>query len=78
MKYLIVEFSDRKRYAIPTEFIADELFNWASNNMDWKDVKDQAILLETKVEPTDYDKEWTNAKMVIEFIKPSELDDSLL
>ena len=109
MKYLIVEFSDRKRYAIPTEFIADhrakyyakkdserglgrydviydeelfyaidddyELLDWASNNMDWKGVKDQAILLETKVEPTDYDKEWTNAKMVIEFIKPSELDD---
>ena len=23
MKYLIVEFSDRKQYAIPTEFIAD-------------------------------------------------------
>ena len=42
-----------------------ELLDWASNNMDWKGVKDQAMLLETKVEPTDYDKEWTNAKMEI-------------
>ena len=42
-----------------------ELFDWAANNMDWKDVKDQAVLLETKVEPTDYGKEWTNAKMEI-------------
>ena len=99
MKYLIVEFSDRKRYAIPAEVIAThhakvvakeefdrgwgkydviykeefdfaiedeiELIEYASNNMDWKDVKDQAVLLETKIEPTDYDKEWTNAKMEI-------------
>ena len=99
MKYLIVEFSDRKRYATPTEFIADhrakiiakeefdrgwgkystiydeefdfamedetELIEHASYSMDWKDVKDQATLIEIKVEPTDYDKEWTNAKMEI-------------
>jgi len=99
VKYLIVEFSDRKRYAIPIELIAKhrakyyakkdserglgrydiiyaeelayamdddyELIDWASNNMNWKDVKDRAALLETKIEPTDYDKEWANAKMEI-------------
>ena len=99
MKYLVVEFTDKKRYAIPAEFIANQraktiakldsdrgwgrydavyneeidfgtedesvLIEYASFNMDWESVKDQAILLESNAEPPDYDKEWPDAKMEI-------------
>lgn len=37
-----------------------EIRDWAANNMNWEDVEEVAIKVETKNQPYDYQKEWTN------------------
>lgn len=39
------------------------IVDWASNNMDWEDVAEHAVLIDVKKH--DYKKEWINAKMYI-------------
>ncbi len=39
-----------------------ELYDWASNNMDWSDVKDQAIRVEREKPKVDYEREWSNVQ----------------
>ena len=39
-----------------------EIHDWAFNNMDWVDVKEQAVLVEQECKPADYKKEWPNVK----------------
>ena len=41
-----------------------EVVDWASNNMDWKDLSQHAEKVSNIVEP-DYHAEWTNAKMKV-------------
>ena len=40
-----------------------EIYDWACNNMDWKDVKDVAVLVDAPHLKVDYEKEWCNANM---------------
>lgn len=40
----------------------DELADWASNNMDWKDVKEFAIQVPRKSKTSIYDDEWSNTE----------------
>lgn len=40
-----------------------ELHDWASNNMNWKDVKDKAVRLQDpEPEPVDYQEGWVNSE----------------
>jgi len=38
-----------------------ELIDWVKNNMDWEDVRPNAVRL--FIRPKDYSEEWTNAEM---------------
>lgn len=38
------------------------LFDWAANNMDWKDVQSHAIHVPTEASPADYQEGWMNGK----------------
>lgn len=51
------EFADELEYGLSDEYV---LIDWASNNMNWDDVKDEA----TEIEPDECEKrdEWTNAE----------------
>jgi len=66
-----VEEKDRKK-ALQKEIDfaledAYEIDDWASNNMNWKDVKDQAVLVDTPIPKINYEREWSNIdKEVIE------------
>lgn len=42
-----------------------EVIDWAFNNMDWIDVRVQAVLIEHEVRSADYVKEWPNVKSEI-------------
>lgn len=39
-----------------------EIIDWAFNNMDWADVKEQAVLLSQATKTIDYEKEWPNVE----------------
>lgn len=39
-----------------------EIGSWAFNNMDWADVKEQAVFVEQESEVADYNKEWVNVE----------------
>ena len=39
-----------------------EIVDWAFNNMNWADVKEQAVLTKQETEAIDYEKEWPNVK----------------
>lgn len=39
-----------------------EIIDWAFNNMDWADVKEQAVLLSQATKIIDYEKEWVNVE----------------
>jgi hypothetical protein len=39
-----------------------EICDWAFNNMDWADVKEQAVLLGQVAKTIDYEKEWVNVE----------------
>ena len=39
-----------------------EIIDWAFNNMDWADVKEQAVLIEQESKTIDYEKEWINVE----------------
>lgn len=39
-----------------------EFADWAKNNMDWDDVKDKAVLLETIRKEVDFQEGWVNGK----------------
>ena len=44
-----------------------EIYDWAANNMNWEDVKDEATFVDAPVLEIDYEKEWTNVdKEIIE------------
>ncbi len=51
------------RYAMTDEV---ELIDWASNNMDWSEVKDKVERVPEKTAEIDYDREWTNAEKVLQ------------
>lgn len=40
----------------------DEVGDWASNNMDWKDVRDSATLFSTPASSCNYQEGWVNGK----------------
>lgn len=42
-----------------------DLLDWASNNLNWSDVRDHAHLLYVDPAEIDYEKEWSNAEMSI-------------
>lgn len=39
-----------------------EIYDWAFNNMNWADVKEQAVFIEQESEAADYEKEWPNVE----------------
>ena len=39
-----------------------EFADWAKNNMDWDDVKEQAVLLETIKKEVDFQEGWINGR----------------
>lgn len=39
-----------------------EIHDWAFNNMNWADVKEQAVLLSQVTKVIDYEKEWPNVE----------------
>jgi hypothetical protein len=43
-------------------FCADDykIHDWASNNMDWEDVKEHAVLVEPAMRGVDYQEGWVN------------------
>lgn len=42
-----------------------ELYDWAANNMNWSDVKDDAVRVYLDDKKIDYSTEWTNAEMKV-------------
>lgn len=42
-----------------------ELLDWASNNMDWKDVSAHAVFTLANLSMRDYNKDWVNAEKEI-------------
>ena len=57
-------FEDEIEYALTDE---DEILDWASNNMNWSDVKDIAVELPSKKKELVFEDEWTNAdKEIVE------------
>jgi len=48
-------------YALSDTF---EIIDWANNNMNWSDLVEHARLIDTI--PADYEREWSNAKKVVE------------
>lgn len=49
-------FEEEVAYALEDDFA---LIDWASNNMDWEDVQDDAVQIRT--EPVEKSEEWVNA-----------------
>jgi hypothetical protein len=55
-------FQEEVEYALKNE---DEIIDWASNNMNWSDVKDIAWELPSKKKELDFEDEWPNANKEI-------------
>lgn len=49
----------------------DDLVEWAANNMDWDDVKDQAVMLK-RPDPVDYQDGWVNGESNIIEVKAND------
>lgn len=57
-------FKEEVKYALKSN---SEIEDWASNNMNWVDVKDIAVEMPSKKKEMDFEDEWTNAdKEIVE------------
>jgi hypothetical protein len=59
---LAVVYNQEFEYALKNE---EEIIDWASNNMNWSDVKDIATELPSKKKELDFEDEWPNANKEI-------------